>query len=189
MLVFMDRGHSREALLQLNWVRLHLQIIFLSNILLASKLRIDPTILWRWDPSAVYSTKKWPKEEPRESDFELWREAVEDICPSRLRIHSVGEFVAKTHRIHAWQWCPDCNNLLHSVPSLATSDVYSNTAKKLNRYTKTSTGPREERGEICSVDKIQPRVFRITSTTCKALTAPIPNSFLAVLREWGCTWL
>jgi hypothetical protein len=41
--------------------RLHLQIIFLSNILSASGLRIDPTVLWHWDPSAMYSTKKGPK--------------------------------------------------------------------------------------------------------------------------------
>jgi hypothetical protein len=101
MLVLMDRGHSREALIWLNWVRLHLQIIFLSDILSALGQRIDPTALQRRDPNTVYSTKKWPKEEPTESDFELWREAVEDICPSWLRIHSVGEFVAETHQIHA----------------------------------------------------------------------------------------
>jgi hypothetical protein len=87
----------------------------------------------------MYSTKKWPKEEPMESDFELWREAVEDICPSRLRIHSVREFAAETHRICAWQWCPDSNNFLHSVAGSVTMDVYSNTARKLNRYTKTLT--------------------------------------------------
>ncbi len=102
MLVFMDRGHSREELICLNWVRFHLQIIFLSDILSALGLRIDPTVLRCQDPSAMYSTKKWPKEEPMDSDFELWREAVEDICPSRLRIHSVREFVPETHRIHAW---------------------------------------------------------------------------------------
>ncbi len=124
-----------------------------------------------------------------ESDFKLWREAVEDICPSWLRFHSVGEFVAETHQIHAWQWCPVSNNLLHSVASSAAMDVYSNTARKLNRYTKTLTCPREERGEICSFDEVQPGVFRKTSTAHKAPTALTPNSFLAVLHEWGCTWL
>jgi hypothetical protein len=61
MLVFMDRGHSREAMKQLNWVKLHLQIIFLSNILSTLGLRIDPTVLWHWDPSTTHSTKKCPK--------------------------------------------------------------------------------------------------------------------------------
>ncbi len=114
---------------------------------------------------------------------------MEDICPSRFRIHSVEEFVAETHQIHAWQWCPDSNNLLHSVAGSATMDVYSNTTRKLNRYTKTPTCPQEEREEICSVAKIQPRVFRITSTACKAPSTPIANSFLAMLHKWGCMWL
>ncbi len=117
MLVFMDRSHSREAIIRLNWVRLHLQIIFLSYILSDLGQRIDPTVLWHWDPSMKHSTKKWPKKELTESNFELWREVVEDICPSWLRIHSVGKYVAETHRIHAWQWCPDSNNLLHNDDS------------------------------------------------------------------------
>jgi hypothetical protein len=73
MLVFMDRGHSREALIQLNWVRLHLQIIFLSHILLALGLRIKPTVLPHQYPSVKHSTKKWPKEEPTEINFEFWQ--------------------------------------------------------------------------------------------------------------------
>ncbi len=188
MLVFVYRGHSREALIWLSLVRLHLQMIFLSNILSALELRIDSTVLRHQNPSAKHSTKKWPKEEPTESDFELWQEAVEDIYPSWLRVHSVGKYIAETHRIHAWQWCPYSKNLLHSAAGSATMDVYSNVARKLNCCTKMSTCPQEERRDICSVDKIQPGVFHITSTARKAPTAPIPNSFLAILHEWGCTW-
>jgi hypothetical protein len=189
MLVFMDRGHSREALIQLNWVRLNQQIIFLSDILLDLGLRIDPTVLWHLDPSAKHSTKKWPKEEPTESNIELWQEAVEDICPSWRRVHSVGEYVTETIQIHAWQLCPDSKNLLHSAASSATMEVYSNTTRKFNCYTKTSTCPQEERGAICSVDEIQPSVFCVTSTVRRAPTAPISNSFLVLLHKWGCTWL
>jgi hypothetical protein len=156
MLVFIDRGHSREALIWLYRIRLHLQIIFLSNILLALGLRINPTVLLRWDPCATYSTKKFPKEEPMESDFELWRETVEVICPSQLRIHSVEEFVDETQRIYACQWCTDSNNLLHSAASSATIDVYSNTARKLNHYTKTLTCPWEERGKSAQLTKSSP---------------------------------
>jgi len=47
MLVFMEHGHGREALIRLNWVRVHLQLIFLSDILSALGLRIDPTVLQR----------------------------------------------------------------------------------------------------------------------------------------------
>jgi hypothetical protein len=68
-------------------------------------------------------------------------------------------------------------------------DVYFKTTKKLNSYTKTETCPWSKRGEVCSVEEIQPRVFRMTSTARRASTAPFPNSFLDVLREWECTWL
>ena len=47
MLVFWERGHSRDTLRRLNRVRLHLQIIFLSDILSASGLMIDPSVLER----------------------------------------------------------------------------------------------------------------------------------------------
>jgi hypothetical protein len=72
MLVFMERGHSREALIWFNQVRLHLQIIFLSDILLASGQRIDSTVLQHWKLGVNHSTKKWQMEEPTESDFALW---------------------------------------------------------------------------------------------------------------------
>jgi hypothetical protein len=118
-------------------------------------------------------------------DFTLWQEAVVDICSSRLRVHSVGKYVAETHRIHPWQWCPDSNTLLYLANSSATMDVYFKTTKKLNSYTKTETCPWSKRGEVCSVEEIQPRVFRMTSTARRASTAPFPNSFLNVLRKRG----
>jgi hypothetical protein len=114
---------------------------------------------------------------------------VEDICPSRLRVHSVNKYVAETHRIHLWRWCPDSNTLLYLANGTATIDVYSNTTKKLNCYTKTETCPRSKRGEICSVEEIQPGVFRFTSTACRAPTAPFFNSFIDVLRKRRYTWL
>jgi hypothetical protein len=99
MLVFWERGHSRDALRRLNRVRLHLQIIFLSDILSASGLRIDPSVLERRPQGVKRLTMQWPQEEPTDSNFDLWREAVEDISPTRLQVHSIGEFVADTHRV------------------------------------------------------------------------------------------
>jgi hypothetical protein len=60
---------------------------------------IDPSVLERRPQGVKRTTMRWPREEPMDSDFDLWREAVEDISPTRLRVHSVGEFVADTHRI------------------------------------------------------------------------------------------
>jgi hypothetical protein len=189
MLVFMERGHGREALIRLNQVRVHLQLIFLSNILSALGLRIDPMVLQRQATGKFDSSMRWPKEEPKDLDFLLWREAVEDICPSWLQVHSVGKYVEEMHQIHPWRWSQEFNTLLHTAQGSNTMDIYSNTIRKLNRYTKTASWPRQEMGKICSIEEIQPRMFRVTSTACRAPTATPPTSFLDVLREWGCTWL
>ncbi len=78
---------------------------------------------------------------------------------------------------------------MHTDTSSATTDEYSNTVKKSNRYTKTVMPPWQERGEICSIEEIQPGVFRVTSTARRAPIATHPTSVLDVLHEWGCTWL
>ncbi len=148
MLVFMDRGHSQEALRQLNRVQLQLQIIFLSNVLTASGLRIDPSVFRRRGPGKNPSTKNWPTEEPTEADFRIWKEALEDICPRRMQVHSVREYIAETHRIHPWQWCLDTDELLHFGPDYKMMEVYSNTAKKLNRFMQTSTSLWKEKREV-----------------------------------------
>jgi hypothetical protein len=162
--------------MHLNRVRLHLQIIFLSNILLALGLRINPTVFQHREPGGNHSSIRWPREEPTELDFALWWEAVEDICPSWLRVHSMGEYIAETHRIHPWQWCPASNTLLDTATGSATTDEYSNAVKKSNRYTKTAMRPWQERGEICSVEEIQPGAFRVMSTACRAPTTTHPTS-------------
>ncbi len=132
---------------------------------------------------------RWPKEEPMDLDFLLWRAAVEDICPSWLRVHRVGEYVEETHRIHPWRWCQESNTLLHAAQGSDKMDVYSNTIRKSNRYTKTASRPRQEMGKICSVVRIQPGMFHVTSTARRAPTVTPPTSFLDVLQEWGCAWL
>jgi len=114
---------------------------------------------------------------------------VQDISPTRLRVHSVGEFVADTHRISPWRWCPMSNTLLHSSADSTTTEVYSNTTRKANRLTQTATIPRREDGDYCSVEEIQPGVHRVMSTARRALPTPAAESFLDILRKWGCTWM
>ncbi len=48
---------------------------------------------------------------------------------------------------------------------------------------------RVTRGDICSVNKVQPGVFCITSTAREAQEPPGLATFVEVLREWGCSWL
>jgi hypothetical protein len=81
------------------------------------------------------------------------------------------------------------NTLLHSGADSTTTEVYSNTTRKANRLTQTATIPQREDGDYCSVEEIQPGVHRVTSTAQRALPSPTAESFLDILREWGCTWM
>jgi hypothetical protein len=119
----------------------------------------------------------------------LWKEALEDICPSRRRLNCLGSFVAKSHRVQDWQWCALLNELLRYHHDTNSMDIYKNTTKKLNRYTKSFSTPWAVQGDICSVDEIQPGVFRITSTAQEVQDPNKPTSFVEVLHEWGCSWL
>ncbi len=81
MLVLMERGHSRETIQQLNRVRIHLQVIFLSDVLTASGNRVDANTLCPQPATNRQPVLNWPKEEPTAADMMLWREALKDICP------------------------------------------------------------------------------------------------------------
>jgi hypothetical protein len=112
MLILIERGYSRETVRWLNRVRIHMQVLFLSDILTASGNRIDSAAICRRPPTSRMSTLNWPKEEPTAEDMILWRDALEDICPSRRRLNCLGQYTAKSHRIREWRWCADTNELL-----------------------------------------------------------------------------
>jgi hypothetical protein len=81
------------------------------------------------------------------------------------------------------------NTLLHLGADSTTTEVYSNTTRKANRLTQTATIPQREGGNYCSVEEIQPGVHHVTSTARQGLPPPSAESFLDILREWGCTWM
>jgi hypothetical protein len=81
------------------------------------------------------------------------------------------------------------NELLRYYQDTAKMDIYTNFTKKLYQYTKSYLSPRKVRGDICSVDEIQPGVFCITSTSQERQDTAEPTTNVEVLREWGCSWL
>jgi hypothetical protein len=97
MLVFMERGYSREMVRRLNRVRIHMQVLFLLDVLTVSGNRIDGAALSLWPSTKKMSTLNWPKEEQTTADMILWKEALKDICPSRRRLNCLGQYVTKSH--------------------------------------------------------------------------------------------
>jgi hypothetical protein len=181
MLVLMERGHSRETIRRLNRVRIHMQVLFLSDVLTVLGNKIDEAVLRPLQPTKRASMLNWLREEPTEADMMLWKEALEDICPSRRRLNCLGDCVAKSHRIQEWRWCTLSNKLLRYHQGTAKMETYTNTTNSLS--------PRVVRGDICLVDEIQPGVFCITSTVRETQDTAEQTTFLKVLREWGCSWL
>jgi hypothetical protein len=102
MLILMERRHSRERIRRLNRVRIHLQVIFLLDVLTASGNRIDTNTLRPQPATNRQLVLNWPKEEPTAADMMLWKEALKDICPSRQRLYCLGPYVTKSHRVQEW---------------------------------------------------------------------------------------
>jgi hypothetical protein len=124
MLVLMERGYSRETMRWLNRVRIHLQVLFLLDVLTALGCRIDNAATRRRPPTSQMSTLNWPKEEPKAEDMALWKDALEDICPSRRCLNCLGHFVSKSHRIREWRWVEGMNELLRYPPEQTEMTIY-----------------------------------------------------------------
>ncbi len=77
-------------------------------------------------------------------------------------------------QINGWIWTNICT-IFRDKLSLPEGSLDYNRAKKLNWFMQT----RIEKGNICSVDEIQPGVFQVTSTACEV---PMPLS-------WNHFWM
>jgi hypothetical protein len=102
MQVLIELKYSREKLRILNQVRVSPQLLFLSNIPTASGLKINPEVMHPRPPAETWSKMRWPNEWPTKSNFQLWRSAMQAICPSWQIGARVGRFVTAPHKI--WQW-------------------------------------------------------------------------------------
>ncbi len=77
MQLLFEMGYPWEILQRLNHVRIFLQVLFLSDILMASGNKIDPKVLLHWPTSKARSRVRWPTTEcPTELAFQLWWDAM-----------------------------------------------------------------------------------------------------------------
>jgi hypothetical protein len=83
MQLLFEMGYPWEILQRLNHVCNFLQVLFLSNILTASGNKIDPEVLSHRPMSKARSCMRLPTECPMKPDFQLWRDVMHTLCPSR----------------------------------------------------------------------------------------------------------
>ncbi len=114
MQALINKGYTGDTLRRLNCVRVLQQVLFMSDILIASGCKIDKEAELQRHNGERRSSLRWPNEQPTHSDFELWRNALQMICPSRSRTMTVGKFIATTHQIWHWSW-DENNSTLHRL--------------------------------------------------------------------------
>jgi hypothetical protein len=182
-------GYTAETLLQLNRVRISLQVVFMLDILTVSGNRINAKILSCCPPGEAYSNMRWPQERPTNADIQLWRNAMLSIYPSRCKTSSIGRFLSNMHIIWCWSWCEVDLTLCHLDNDGKTEDVFIS-GQKPNRYHYSRSQLHSKQQVVCSVlPTLDGGHWRLLSTALCAVPTPSPSMFLEVLETWGNTWL
>jgi hypothetical protein len=83
MQVLIELRFTKDKLRILNQVQVSLQVLFLLDLLTASGQKINPEILSQCPPAKTWSKMRWPNKQPTEGNFQLWRSAMQAICPSQ----------------------------------------------------------------------------------------------------------
>jgi hypothetical protein len=191
MQVLIRSGYSDDMLRQLNWVHVSLQLLFIPDILTTLGNKINRDTLSHHPSVKAWSTLLWPNERPTKSDFNLWRNAMHLICPSRSRAVTVGQFTTNTHRIWRWAWNERASTLhrRNTDSVTVTEDVFVS-GKKPNRIHHSHTQPCGNHNMICSVEStLEGEHYRLTSIEPVYSPNSVPASYLDVSNLWGNTWL
>ncbi len=154
MQALIDKGYTGDTLRRLNCVRVSQQVLFMSDILMASGCKIDKEAESRWHDGERCSSLRWPNEQPTHSGFELWRNPLQMICPSRSRTMTVGKFIATTHQIWHWSWDKN-NSTLHRLHRNNTWEDVFVSGQKPNRFHFSHTQQRKEHETVCLVEPEQ----------------------------------
>jgi hypothetical protein len=189
MQVLIKLGYSREKLRILNQVRVSQQLLFLSDILTASGLKINPEVMHPHPPVETWSKMCWPNKQPTMSNFQLWRSAMQAICPSWGIGAWVGCFVTAPHKIWRWTWDSKSEELHRLRDDGETVNVFASGGKP-NRFHFSRRQLRSNTTTLCLVEPTHAGGgWRLTSSVCAPDPPRTPRTFLEVLRSWGNTWL
>jgi hypothetical protein len=161
----------------------------MSDILTASGSKIDAEAVSRPANGERRLTLCWPNEQPTHSDLQLWKTALQMICPSKSTATTVGRFVAAPHKIWRWAWNEE-DSTLHRLRDDSPMEEVFISRRKPNRFHYSHTQQRREHTMICLVEPtLDGEYFCLTSVAPIANPTPIPLTFKEVLMTWGNTWL
>jgi hypothetical protein len=182
-----------KELLRINRVRIHQQVLFVSDILDASRKCIDRRYLNRRDQDEQWLTITFPNEKPPQRDFRLWREILLSMAPRGRAQHRLRRFIRNSHKIWEWRYNSVDNTVRHLKRE--TMDIYTPTtvrgyANRPNCWLRlVSDGPLVQDGEICSIKHAVHSIISISSHVQPCLPKTPPRNFWSVIKEWGELWI
>ena len=189
---FVRLNYSCDDLRRLNRVRVHQEVLFLSDVMDARGRAIDRRYLTPRPMDETWSTLSFPNEQPARKDFQLWQSAILSIRALGGRLH-LGEVIRQGHKIWAWRYDLDSATLFHCKGDLV--DVYEpsefpGARTRANRYSRTRHDQDvPPRGGPCTVEEAGLGIYKIISYTSMPPQVSHPETFVEVLEEWGCMWM
>jgi hypothetical protein len=192
---FSQMGCSKKELLRLNRVRLHQQVLFLSDVLDAGGRALDRKYLIRRPASKKWSSLTFPRECPSNKDFRTWRETLLQLRPGgRHAASRVMDHIRAGHKVWDWRFDEEGSRLLHIKGT--KMDVYVPSqvpgyGRCPNCWTRSAPHDREieECRTICSVRDVGLAVQAICSYSALAPLPITPTTFWDELLSWDCTWM
>ena len=95
---FLRCGFSADELRRLNRVFIHIQVMFLSEILSALGKILDGKYLVRHKIDEKWSKLNPPKEQPPNTDFTLWKTAIRKVVPAGGIMYQLGKLTQDGHK-------------------------------------------------------------------------------------------
>ena len=168
-----------DDLLQLNRVRLHQEVLFISDVMDARGTIIDKRYDLRRPDLEHWSTYKFPRQRPPNKDFRFWRRAIYQLRYVRSS-PTLGRFIWKGHKHWEWRYAADENRLFkykgEAMDIYTPSEVphYSNHP---NYWTRSRVDQLAmSHGVICLVFGVSGRTGVVENyLACPSGTAPTPT--------------
>jgi hypothetical protein len=98
---FGQLNYNSDKLQCLNRVRMHQQVLYLSDVMDASGRAIERKYLQPRPMEETWSDLVFPMEKLAPRDCRIWKDAIPQICAPVGRLH-LGRYVQQGHKI--WEW-------------------------------------------------------------------------------------
>lgn len=155
MLVFQRMGYDATDMLRLNRVRLHQQVLFVSDIMDARGSALDWKYWMRQEQDERWSRFAFPTQAPPSKDFRFWQQALLRIRYSRHQ--TLGPFLRDSHKVWEWRHDEETDRVLryHS----AGMDIYTPSevpryANRPNCWTRSRLDQPPVAGKLCSMASV-----------------------------------